>query len=258
MISFNKKAKKIGAALGSGGAKGMAHLGALQAFAENGVRFDVYAGTSAGAIIGALAAKGYSPSDMRELLAGLDYKNLALSVLASGSLHSVFRALDDILGESGFSELSKPFAAIATDVETGREAVFREGNVARAVLASSAMPPFFRSVEIEGKRYADGAFCNAVPGDAAKDLGADFVIGVALSPAEAYRNTSFITASGEQVSAEQKGFSRCDVLLEPDLSAYSAGDVFAGSRMYDIGYECAQRRMPEILRLLRAKKIVFE
>ena len=103
-----------------------------------------------------------------------------------------------------------------------------------------------------------GESSGAGTGDAAKDLGADFVIGVALSPAEAYRNTSFITASGEQVSAEQKGFSRCDVLLEPDLSAYSAGDVFAGSRMYDIGYECAQRRMPEILRLLRAKKIVFE
>ena len=250
-----KKKKLVAAALGSGGAKGMAHLGALQALGECGVCFDAYAGTSAGSIVGALCAKGYTPADIYRLLAHLDYKGLALSVLAAGSMRAAFSALEDVMGECEFSELKLPFAAVATDAATGEEVVLRRGNVARAVLASSAMPPFFRGADIEGRRLIDGAFSNAIPGDVARSLGADLVIGVALSPASSYCGGSWVTAAGKRVAMRQTGFESCDVLLEPDLSAYSAADVFGGARMYDIGYDCAMRHMPQILRLLREKNI---
>lgn len=251
----NKKKKIIGAALGSGGAKGMAHLGALQAFEENGVHFDAYAGTSAGSIVGALCAKGYTPADIRQLLAHLDYKGLALSVLTAGSFRPAFTALEDVMGESEFSDLKLPFAAVATDAATGEEIILRSGNVSRAVLASSAMPPFFRSVAVDGRNLIDGAFCNAIPGDVARELGADFVIGIALSPASSFCNGEWITSAGRRIAMRQTGFEDCDILLEPDLSAYSATDVFGGSRMYDIGYDCAMRQMSDILSALREKNI---
>lgn len=252
---FRGRQKKLGAALGSGGAKGMAHLGVIQALAERGVAFDAVAGTSAGALVGALYARGYTPRDIGELLARLDYKNMALSVLLSKSLDPVRALLDDVLGQSEFPDLRLPFAAVATDAENGEEAVLSAGNVARAVLASCAMPPYFRPVAADGRRLVDGAFVNAVPGDVARALGADFVIGVALSPAERYRETMFAAADGTLVRAEQAGFAACDILLEPDLSAYSATSVLSGAQMFDIGYACAEARADEIVRALRERRI---
>ena len=230
-------------------------FGVLQALEEQGIRFDVLAGTSAGAIAGSLYAKGYSPADIAELLARVDYKQTLLSLLMERSAQPLHRLMDGVLGESSFSELQKPFAAVATDTADGGEIVLRDGNVARAVLASSAMPPFFRPVRIDGRELADGAFANAVPGDTARRLGADIVIGVALSPAQNYREVTFTTASGRQIVLRQEGFAACDILLEPDLSAYSATSVFDTDKIFDIGYACAKERLPEIRELLRANKI---
>lgn len=247
--------KCIAAALGSGGAKGMAHVGALKALEECGIRFCAVAGTSIGSIVGALYAKGYSPSDISGLLQRLDLKNLAISVLASASAAPVRAALDSLLDESDFSALQMPFAAVATDTESGEEVVLRSGNVAEAVLASSAMPPFFKSVNVGGRLLADGAFTNAVPGDVARSLGADFVLGISLSPAKSYERTEFFTAGGVLKLCYQKGIGACDYLLEPDLSDYAATDAAKASVMYDIGYECAMRHAEEIAAALRAKRI---
>lgn len=254
-VAFKRKKKLLGAALGSGGAKGLAHLGVLQALEEAGIRFDVLAGTSAGSIAGSLYAKGYSPADITELLARVDYKQTVLSLLLERSAQPLHRLLDGVLGECTFAELQKPFAAVATDTADGGEIVLREGNVARAVLASSAMPPFFKPVQIDGRALADGAFANAVPGDVARRLGADVVIGVTLSPAESYREVSFTTAAGRQIVLRQEGIASCDILLEPDLSAYTATSVFDTDKIFDVGYACAKERLPEIVRLLRANRI---
>ena len=104
MRLFTKK-KRWGLALGSGGAKGMAHLGALQAFADANMQFDMVAGTSAGAIVGAMYCKGYSPTDISELLARLEYGGVALSVLRTGSLLPLVELLDDLLGGCDIADL---------------------------------------------------------------------------------------------------------------------------------------------------------
>lgn len=253
---FRKK-KTLALALGSGGAKGMAHVGALQALEECGVHFSAVAGTSIGSIVGAFYAKGYSPRDISELLRRLDYKSMAISVLTAGSNLSVRNLIDSMLDESCFSDLTLPFAAVATEISNGEEKVFRSGRIADAVLASSAMPPFFKGVEIDGKMYMDGAFVNAVPADVARTLGGDFVIGISLSPAKSYERTEFVLRNGEKKVCMQKGVHNCDFLLEPDLSAYGATDVFSAPVMYDIGYECAMRHADEILSALRANAVRF-
>lgn len=247
MKMFGTK-KRVALALGSGGAKGMAHVGVLKALEERGFSFCAVAGTSIGSIVGALYAKGYSATDIGELLKAIDMKSLAFAVLAAGSVAPVKDALDRILDESDFSELALPFAAVATDAESGEEVVLRSGNVAEAVLASSAMPPFFRNVAIGDKMLMDGAFSNAVPGDVARKLGADFVIGVSLSPAERY-------VRGSAAAEPQRGILSCDILLEPDLTAYAPTDVTASAAMYEIGYECVADRFNEITAAMRAHHI---
>ncbi len=243
----------IGLALGSGGAKGMAHLGALQAFAENGIVFDVFAGTSAGAIVGALSARGYGPQDIVGLMTGSSYGGAVLGSMLKGSLEPMVPIVDDALGGTDISELGKPFCAIVTNVKDGTERVLTQGNAARAVLASSSIAPLFQPMKIDGESYADGAYCNAVPGDAARRLGADFVIGIALSFAENYRQTQFVTSGGERKNIRQTGFEKCDILLEPDLRNFKPIDIQYGAQMYDIGYACAQERMGEILRAIRGR-----
>ena len=109
--------------------------------------------------------------------------------------------------------------------------------------------------DLSGKTLVDGAFANAVPGDVAKKLGADFVVGISLSPAKDYEKTFFLTRSGEKKEICQRGIGRCDFLLAPDLSAYSAASVTGAAEMYDIGYECAMRACDDLMRALRAKKI---
>ena len=254
-MRITKRKLRIGAALGSGGARGMAHLGALCALEEAGISFDVYAGTSAGSIVGALRARGYTCDDIRELVARIDLKSALLSVASSGTSRPALALLRRLLGDCDFSELQKPFAAVATDTSDGSEVVLREGNVAEAVLASCSIPPLFRGVRLGGRTLADGAFVNGIPGNRVRDLGADFVIGVALSPAEFYRVRDFYTASGERKLILQTGFDSCDVLLEPDLSRFSPADVFGGAEMFDIGYDCAQKSAGEILdKLAKAKR----
>ena len=254
MKAFGGRKKTLGLALGSGGAKGMAHLGAMQALLDAGFAFGVLAGTSAGALVGALYARGYTPRDIGALLSGLDYKTMALSVLLSKSFDPVRVLLDDVLGSSDIADLSLPFAAVATDASTGGEAVLREGSASRAVLASCAMPPYFRAVELGGRRLVDGAFVNAVPGDVARTLGADVVVGVALSPPAYYSGRTFTAADGTAVHGAQAGFAACDVLLEPDLSAYTPTSVLSGAQMYDIGYGCAAARTEDIARLCAGKR----
>ena len=252
---FRRRQGVLGLALGSGGAKGMAHLGALRAFAGHGIAFDVIAGTSAGVLVGSMVAGGYSSRDIAELLLRVDVKSMAISMFFSKSLNPVRAALDDMLGEIDFSELKKPFAAVATDTENGAQVVLRAGNVARAVTASCAIPPYFRPVDVDGRRLADGVYSNAVPGDVARSLGANLVVGIALSPVEQYRTIRYETAGGKHIAIEQAGYAACDILLEPDLSAYSPTSVLSAARMQDIGYTCAEQHIDEILEAMRRRKI---
>lgn len=249
-----KKKKKIGLALGSGGAKGMAHLGVLKAFEEFGIEFDVVAGTSIGSIVGAMYSKGYSVTDTRELIKRLDYKNIAISLLVGGTFNPIKKIISDALGTEEFSDLKKPFAAVATDVSNGAEVILRGGNLIDALMASSAMPPFFKAVKIDDSILADGAFVNAVPADIAKSMGADVVIGVALSEYSEDKTMDFLTTSGDVLTLSQNGFKSCDVLLTPSLNGYMATDVLKTEDMYEIGYDCAKAHIEEILTLVNSKK----
>ncbi len=248
-IKKEPKKIKIGLALGSGGAKGFAELGAMRAFEENDIRFDCFAGTSIGSILGAFFADGYSSTDITELLRGVEFSEIKSFFMINMSTSGLFGVIDRYIGSLTFEELKKPFKAVATDVDTGKEKVFDSGSVAEALCASSAMPPFFKPVVIGEKRFVDGAFTNSVPADLVRGMGADYVVAIDLKNHEekgGVLSRLIPTFKGNVEKPWQKGYDFSDVMLKPDLTGFRATSFYAGDEMYEIGYKTAIEKMPKI------------
>ncbi len=254
----NGKKIKLGLALGSGGAKGAAHLGVLKAFEEENIEFDVVSGTSIGSVVGFLYAKGYTVGDALRLKDELridDPQTLLAMYLGGFGLTDVMRR---VTGGAYFDDLAKPFAAVATDLDNGEEVVMSEGDVSMAIAASSAIPPIFKFVERGGRRLVDGAFVNYVPSDVARKLGASFVVSVNLG---AGKNTNTeIKRTLDEIYPEngvkegarsEQCYKFSDVVIEPDLGDFSSTDVRRIDQAFDIGYAAAKNKINEILDRLR-------
>lgn len=261
---FRRKPKKIklGLALGSGGAKGFAELGVLKAFEENGVQFDVVAGTSIGSIIGAAYANGYTSTDIYELLKKVNPSDIANLMMIKMDTSGLFKVVDDAIGNKNIEELKKPFAAVATRTDTGDAQVFKSGKAALAICASSSMPPFFKPVTIDGKTYVDGAFSNSVPADVVKEMGADYIVGVGLSVRESKTGVLskiMPTFRAKTDAPWENGYAFGNVIIHPDLRGYKAVSFRQDAQMYEIGYRAATDVMPsvlsEIAALRKGKKI---
>ncbi len=177
---------KIGLALGAGAARGWAHIGIIKALEELGIKIDVVAGCSIGAYVGAAYASG----KLDELetwantltewqvfgLLGVGFKR---GGLASGQ--KVFEKHKQEFCAATFEEMNIPFTAVATDLYSGKEVVFNNGDINDAIQASCAIPALFAPIEHEGRWLVDGAVVNPVPVNQCRQLGADFVIAVNLS-----------------------------------------------------------------------------
>jgi NTE family protein len=177
---------KIGLALGSGAARGWAHIGVIQALEEMGVNIDIVSGCSIGSYVGASYASGKLP-ELAEWVESLtDWQVYALMGVGfhKGGLMSglkVFQALQENFSFATFEELNKPFAAVATDLYSGREVNFLSGSVIEAVKASCAIPGLFPPMLFKNRWLVDGGVVNPVPVNMCRLLGADVVIAVNLS-----------------------------------------------------------------------------
>ena len=250
---FKRKLKpefKLGLALGSGGAKGYAELGALYCFEQNGIEFDVVAGTSIGSVIGAFYSAGYSATDCMELLKTVDVSEIKNLFMIKMDTLRLFKVIDRSIGHLDISELKKPFRAVATVLDTGLEYEFKSGNVAQALCASSAYPPFFKPVVVDGKALIDGAFSNSVPADKVREMGADYIVGIDLSShvksSGGILSMIFPEFKGGVDEPWEKGYKHADIVLHPNLTAYKAISFSAAHEMFDIGYACAAERIAEI------------
>ncbi len=249
---------KLGLALGSGGAKGFAEIGALRAFEENGIEFDIIGGTSIGSIIGAFLADGYSSTDILELLKAVDVSEIKNTFMLGMDTFGLKGVIDREIGNKNIEELKKPFVCVATEMESGQERVFRSGNIADALCASGCIPPFFKPVVIDGEKLVDGAYSNSIPADHVRALGADYVVGIDLSVRENKSGGFFSkllpTYKGVVEEPWAKGYENSDVMLHPDLTGYKSISFGKGDEMFDIGYQKAMEYMPKILEDVNALK----
>ncbi len=208
-----KKDLKVGLVLSGGGAKGLAHIGALKVIEEAGVKIDYIGGTSMGAIIGALYASGYSAAQLDSIFKATDFLNLIQDNLPRNAktfyekedseryaitlpfddfkisvppaysggqnvYNELVRLLYHVKDVKDFSQLTIPFLCIATNVETGEEIVLDKGYLPEAIIASGTVPSLFEPAIIDGNVLIDGGVVNNYPIEEIKALGADIIIGV--------------------------------------------------------------------------------
>ncbi|WBU90431.1 patatin-like phospholipase family protein [Cellulophaga omnivescoria] len=209
----SKDSVKVGLVLSGGGAKGLAHIGALKVIEEAGVKIDYIGGTSMGAIIGALYASGYSANELDSIFKSVDVSLLiqdnlprgaktfydkedaeryALSLpfnnfkvsfpsaISSGQniYNLLVKLLYHVKDTKDFNKLPIPFFCIATDVETGQEILLNKGYLPEAIMASGTFPSLFEPAEIDNKILIDGGVVNNYPIEKLKKLGANIVIGI--------------------------------------------------------------------------------
>lgn len=182
------KPPRLGLALGSGAARGLAHIGVLKVLEEAKVPIFGVAGTSIGAFIGALYAAGVPVQRMEEVACELDWRKLARlfnpTLPTSGLVDG--RKLVDFMAEllpvHNFEALPLPLAVTATDIETGEALIIRKGNLLEALRAALAFPGIFPPVRFGDRFLVDGGLCNPVPADVVRHLGADRVVGICTIP----------------------------------------------------------------------------
>jgi NTE family protein len=175
--------KRVGLVLSGGGARGFAHVGLLRVLEETGMKVDVLAGTSLGAILGALYAHGYSAAEIDAIASSLKWRDIVDLSLQGGLIKG--EKLGQFLAThlpKRFEDLERPLAVTTTDVESGEEVILFEGDLIAAVRASSSFPGAFQPVELRGRTLADGGIVNNMPVEAAALLGATYTIASDATP----------------------------------------------------------------------------
>ena len=180
-----RRKPKVGLALGSGSARGWAHIGVIRALEERGVKPDVISGSSIGALVGAAYASGQLDKLEAWCTSLVWTKVVRLMDLSwSGGLirgARLFNLFNTLLEDVEIDQLEVPYGAVATELDSGRELWLRHGKMLDAVRASCAMPGIFRPAERDGVLLVDGGLVNPVPVSMCRALGADIVIAVDLS-----------------------------------------------------------------------------
>ncbi len=224
------KRVKVGLALGSGSARGFSHIGILRVLEEEGIPIDCIAGTSIGAIVGAVYAAAGTLQNYEEILDQFDWKKVAFlldplfpvsGLLGGKRLETLFESL---LKKKNIEDFLLPFAAVAADVASGEEVVLTQGNAVTAIRASMSLPGIFTPVFFQDRFLIDGGVVSPVPVQAAGMLGADVVIAVNLT-AEMSKRTyiSSVKDTAKQFQAIEKARTGKKSSLEASQDASSHG-----------------------------------
>lgn len=176
---------RVGLALGSGSARGWAHIGVIRALEAYGIRPDIVAGTSIGSLVGGAYAAGYL-DDLEEWVRGLQWHDIVrfLDVSLEGGLiegRKLFDFFHRYIRDKRIEDTDCPFGAVATNLFNGQEVWFREGSLREALRASIALPGLFTPVRYKGQLLVDGGLVNPVPVSLCRAMGADVVIAVDLN-----------------------------------------------------------------------------
>jgi len=251
---------RIGLALGSGSVHGLAHLGVLRVLEREGLRPDLVAGTSAGAIIAALYAAGLGIAKIEAIARAIDWEHSGSLIWPSRGLMSsepLQLRLEKALGKRLIEALPMGLGVVTTSLLEGEKVLFRNGPTARIVAASSSIPVLFEPVRIGGRDYVDGSLTEPVPVDSARAMGADFVIAVDVAYRPQDEKPGGITGIAFQMMhimvnallAEQIG--RADFALRLDLHRLMRG-AWDPQTLIDEGERVASQAWPELARRLHA------
>ncbi len=260
--------KKFGLALGSGGSRGVAHIGFLQALEESGLRPDLVTGCSMGAIVGACYCGGASPMEMRDAVLNLNLTDLVSLNIAPFRKNGLMRLnkarkrMADLIGEKTFDDLDIPFQCVATDLVKGETVVLKEGNVLDAAIASSSIPGAFTPAEFGGyQMLVDGGILERVPTKELKNMGAEAIVAVDVlgdlterEPSGQLMNTLLrvidIMDTHTTMNKRRARMRYVDLFLEPELGSMDQYSVKNLAFAYDKGYELGVKNCGAIRKLV--------
>lgn len=243
---------KIGLVLSGGGIRGIAHLGVLQALTEAGIKFDKISGTSAGSIVGSLFAQGIEPAEILKVFMKTHlYKYIRPAFKAKGlmSLDKIRPLLLEYIPHDSFEGLKTPMVVTATDFNECKVKYFSSGELINPILASSAIPVFFKPITIKGKIYMDGGILNNFPIEPIKP-DCNFIIGSSCNHLpdtdriESYRRLverAIIMSINSDMAMKAE---YCDVIIEPKgMGATSVFDVRKTEEIYWLAYDATLRKL---------------
>lgn len=264
-MSAEQRPGKIGLALGSGSARGWAHIGVIQALKEIGITPTVVSGASTGSLVAAACASGQVEELERWVrsLTKIDVWRLMDASFSGGGVMTgskLMRAVGEQLEDYPIEELDCEFGAVAADLYTGREVWIRQGSMLSAVRASSGLPGLFTPVNHDGQWLIDGGVVNPVPVSLCRALGADYVIAVNLNrrrvddtgqPDTQERSSSAqasmmevmytsINIMQDQITRSRLVGDPPDVLLRPRLSDFNLMDFHRADEAIDAGYAAVE------------------
>ena len=263
--------RKIGLALSSGAARGLAHIGVLEVLEKEGIPIDMIAGASMGALIGALYAQGRGVNEIKNLAMGLGSKrfalwaDLALSKTGLIKGRKINQVLRSIIGDIKFRDLRIPFVCVATDIMTGEEVVINQGSVLEGVRASGSIPVILAAVKWGNRYLVDGGLVNPVPVSVLKEMGADFIIAVNVIPTvrdrvqqvEKIKEPNIFSVIMQTIyiasyRAVRSSLDGADVIIQPQVTPIGHFDFHRAQECILQGALATQGSILEIKRQLEA------
>lgn len=264
--------KKIGLALGGGGAKGLSHIGVIKILEQNKIPIDFIAGTSIGALVGGLYAAGKDIGYVEKIAldSNMDkFASMMIEFTRSGGLvrgEKVLKFLKDSLDEIDFRELQIPFVAVATELNSALTYYFeKKGDVAEAIRASISYPPVFSPYKIKNKLFIDGGLSCQVPAEKVRSMGADIVIAVNLENNYIFRKDAFnreaaIGNTYRLLDSSMKVIVRnlaehdiryADVVINPKVGKFGTwSDFDKAKKLIKIGEKSAKKAISEVGQLM--------
>ncbi|MGI6361806.1 MAG: patatin-like phospholipase family protein [Bacillota bacterium] len=250
----------VGIAFGGGGIKAAAHGGVMKVFEEYNIPVDLVAGTSAGAAYASLYAYGYRSQHISELFQGVSPDYLMKVRLRRNGLIDGrrYEKLIRVCTDNGdIEDLSMPLAIVAVDLISAQKVVFTEGNISRAVRASSGVPGVIAPIKYQEMLLADGFLLDNCPDGVLYDMGADLVIAIDLSFEVEVEPQGFheVIARSMEIMAQNCQQSSADYVLKPMTQHVTFLDKKMFNQCREWGEECARKHIEEIIRLIEAKTV---
>lgn len=266
-MKLNPFNTRIGVALGGGAAKGIAHIGALKAFEEDQIRIHCISGTSVGALVASYYAFGRPAESILSICSTLNLSKIINFTFERGGLFSTDNIRDMIhrdLGDCRIEDADIPLAICATDIETGEQLIFREGNLADAVCASMAVPGLFVPVEVDGRILVDGGLVENVPISPLAKMGAGITVAIDLSHVTRYpkpEDTLDVISNAINIGIDfntRKQLKKADIAVPLDLSKYSlTNNADCVDELYMEGYRPMKKKIQRVLWYKRMNLVIY-
>lgn len=252
-----RRAARIGLALGGGAARGFAHVGVIQVLEEAGLHPQLVTGTSAGSLVAALYASGKTSQELRRVAETMEEAEITdwmMPILNRGALRgeALAKYVNAQVGGKAIEQMKIPLGIVATDLRTGEAVTFRRGNTGSAVRASSAVPAVFQPVRIGEREYVDGGLVSPVPVKQAREMGANFVIAVDISsdpegnPAGDTFQILMQTFAIMGKSINTLALREAEFVVRPSLSGVKSADFGARRRSIEAGRSVMLAMLPQL------------